>query len=89
MANSNGNPSFTHTIKLNGKILFHADEESIRAIFTNLSGVDFKVTQFFTWKSHDDYLVTMGEMLEVKFTPGSVMALHQCSDDAQLAEHKF
>ncbi|MGP0171302.1 DUF7688 family protein [Pseudomonas sp. NCHU5208] len=78
----------THAIELNGAFLIRGDESSIKVIWKNLTGENFKQPR--PWNidyTHDAYLRMVEREWLADLSAGGVITLHQIEGNAVLAIH--
>lgn len=78
----------THLLTLNGVEICKGDN-TLRVIFNNLNGENFKKAEPWRDQDHPGYLTVMERELKVSFAPGSELALFMTDAEKAISTYVF
>lgn len=77
-----------HLLTLNGVEICKGDD-TLRVIFNNLNGENFKKAEAWRDQDHPGYLAVMERELNVSFAPGSELALFMTNAEKAISTYVF
>jgi len=85
---ANKHAPHTHLLTLNGVDICKGDD-TLRVIFNNLNGENFKKAEVWRDQDHPGYLAMMEQELKVSFATGSELALFMTDAEKAIATYVF